>query len=181
MAEMLEHSPPFPLIIDHVYDGDSITTEGEEGIVLSLRPHDRVRRIHLLMPVPDLQKVIEALDNEFPMLEWLYIRPLAKQNTGLILPKSFRAPHLRHLKLSNFAFTIGSPLLTTAVGLVTLSLDWISPSVYFPPNDLIQRLSQMPQLETLGIAFHSPVLNRDVKRELLRRPLTTHVTLPSLR
>jgi hypothetical protein len=99
----------------------------------------------------------------------------------LILPKSFRAPHLRHLKLWNFALPMGSPLLTTAVGLVTLSLVDISPSAYFHPNDLVHRLSQMPQLETLAITFHSPVPNRDVKRELLRRPLTTHVTLPNLR
>jgi len=178
---MLEHSPPLPLIIDHVYRSDLITAEDEEGIKLALQHHDRIRRICLLMPVPDLQKVIVALDNEFPMLEWLYIQPPAKVHTSLILPKSFRAPHLRYLKLSNFAFPIGSPLLSTAVGLVTFSLDWISPSVYFHPNELVHRLSQMPQLETLGITFHSPVPNCDVKRELLRRPLMTHFTLPNLR
>ncbi|KAH9955473.1 hypothetical protein BC827DRAFT_1271686 [Russula dissimulans] len=181
VAEMLEHSPPLPLIIDHVDHGDSITTVDEEGIMLALKNHDSVRRIRLVMPVPNLQKVIMTLDHEFPMLEWLYIRPPSKQNTSLTLPKSFRAPHLRHLKLSNFAFPIGSPSLTAAVGLVTLSLGWISPSVYFHPNDLVHRLSQMPHLETLGITFHSPVADCDVKRELLRRPLTTHITLPNLR
>jgi len=67
------------------------------------------------------------------------------------------------------------------MGLVTFSLDWISPSVYFPPNDLVRRLSQMPQLETLRITFHSPVPNHEVKRELSRRPLMTHITVPNLR
>jgi len=181
VAEMLEHSPPLPLIVDHVYHSNFFTTGDGEGIMLALRHHDRVRRIRLLMPVPNLQKVIVALDDEFPMLEWLSIRPPAKQKRGLVLPKSFRAPHLRHLKLSSFAFPIGSPSLSTSTGLVTLSLDWVSPSVYFQANDLLQRLSLMPQLETLGISFHSPVPNRDVKRELLRRPLTTHATLPNLR
>jgi len=181
VAEMLEHSPPLPLIIDHVYHSNLFTTGDEEGIMLALQHHHRVRSIRLLMPIPNLQKVSVALDNDFPMLEWLYIRPPAKRKRSLILPKSFRAPHLRHLNLSNFAFPIGSPLLTTAVGLISLSLDDVSSSVYFHPNDLIHRLSQMPQLETLGITFHSPVPNRDVKRELLRRPLTTPVTLSSLR
>jgi len=178
---MLEHSPPLPLIIDYVYTSKSVTTEAgdEEGIMLALRHHDRVRCIRLLMPVPNLQKFMVALDNEFPILEWLYMRPPAKQNT--ILPKSFRAPHLRHLKLSNFGFPIGSSLLTTALGLVTLSLDDFSPSVSFHPHDLLHWLSQMPQLETLGIAFHSPVPNRDVERKLMHRPLTTQITLPNLR
>src|SRR5712672_1845650 len=107
VARMLENSPPLPIIIDHVDHRDSITTGDGEGIILALRHHDRVRRIRLLMPVPNLQKVIVALDKEFSMLEWLYIRPPAKQSTSLILPGSFRAPHLRHLKLSNFVFPIG--------------------------------------------------------------------------
>jgi len=183
VAEMLEHSPPLPLVIDHIHYHNSVTIEDEEGIMLALRHHDRVRRVGLLMPVPNLQKVIAAvaLNNEFPMLEWLYLRPPAKQVLSLIFPKSFRAPRLRRLKLSNFAFPIGSQLLTTSVGLVTLSLEDISPSVYLHPDELVHRLSQMPQLETLSITFHSPVANRDVKRELLRRTPQTHVTLPNLR
>jgi len=76
-----------------------------------------------------------------------------------MLPKSLRTPlaHLLHLALLNFAFPIGSPLLVGSINLATLSLDWISLSAYFPSNDLIQRLAQMPQLETLSISFHSPV------------------------
>jgi hypothetical protein len=55
------------------------------------------------------------------------------------------------------------------------------PICLFPPNDLIQRLSLMPQLEILGIAFLASVPNRDVERHLLFTSMTTHVTLPSLR
>ncbi|KAI0270354.1 hypothetical protein BGY98DRAFT_937428 [Russula aff. rugulosa BPL654] len=39
----------------------------------------------------------------------------------------------------------------------------------------------MPQLENLVIYFHFPVPNRDVERQLMRTPIMTHVTLPSLR
>ena len=61
MAEILEHSPPLPLIINHVEDSDFVTTEDEEGIILALKHRDRVRRIRLDIPVPNLQKVIMEL------------------------------------------------------------------------------------------------------------------------
>ncbi|KAH9981815.1 hypothetical protein BJV74DRAFT_952846 [Russula compacta] len=46
--------------------------------------------------------------------------------------------------------------LTTASGLVSLALGDIHASAYFHPNDLLQLLSLMPQLELLGIAFSFP-------------------------
>ncbi|KAH9955498.1 hypothetical protein BC827DRAFT_873403 [Russula dissimulans] len=183
VAEMLEHSPPLPLIIYYVYNGDSMTTEleGQEGILLALKDRDRVRRICLNMPVPNLQSLTMALEGEFPILEYLCLGPMTKQNTSLMFPGSFRAPRLHHLVLRSYAFPIGSPFLTTAMSLVTLSLQWIPPSDYFRPNELLQRLSLMPQLETLGIFFRSPVRNLDVKRELLIMPCMPRVTLPNLR
>ena len=66
------------------------------------------------------------------------------------------------------------------MGLVTLALQGIPPSAYFRPNDLLQRLSFMPQLETLVITFSSPI-PRDVARQLLDTSIMTHVTLPNLR
>jgi len=181
VEKMLKHSPPLPLIIDHIDHRNFITTKDEKGIMLALRYHHRVRHIRLQMPVLNLQKVLVALDKKFHILESLYIRPPVKQTMSLTLPKSFRAPQLRHLKLSNFPFPIGSPLLTSAIGLVTLSIDDTSPFVYYHPNDLFRQLSQMPQLESLGIAFHYPSPNWEVERALLRWPVTTHVTLPNLR
>jgi hypothetical protein len=44
-----------------------------------------------------------------------------------------------------FALPIGSRLLTTAVGLVTLHLVMVHPSTYFHPNTLLQ-----------WISFHAP-------------------------
>ena len=180
VADMLAHSPPLPLIID--YRARDITAEDEEeGIILALQHRNRVRRIRLRIPIPSLQKVLLAIDDEFPILEHIYIVPLAKHDMRLILPKTFQAPHLRRLLLSNFAIPIRSPLLTTTVGLVALSLEWIHPSAYFRPNDLLQRLSLMPQLELLAIGFHSPVPNREVEIQLLDTPTMTHITLPNLR
>jgi hypothetical protein len=182
VANMLEHSPPLPLIIDHFgLDDHNITADEEEEIMLALQHRDRVRRIRLDASVPNLQKLILAMDEEFPMLESVVLMPPDKHHTALILPTTFRAPLLRRLILVNFAFPIGSSLLTTGVGLVTLFLDYIFPSVYFRPNYLLQRLSLMPQLEILGISFHSPVSNREITRQLWHTPVREHVTLPNLR
>ena len=181
VAQMLAHSPPLPIVIDYI-DRYRNTLSKEEEILLALKQRDRVRRIRLEVPLPNLQKIIVAIDEEFPMLEYMVIGPLLEDDsTVFILPETFRAPRLRHLALGFFFFPIGSRLLTTAVGLTLLSLVVGHPSSYFQPNILLQWLSLMPQLETLVIAFHFIVTNHDVEKHLMNKPTTTHVALPNLR
>jgi hypothetical protein len=179
---MLANSPPLPLVIDHILkDPDhDITTEDEEGILLALQHRHRVRRIRLEMPVPNLQRLVTAMVEEFPMLEFLYITAPTEHNASLVLSQTFQAPHLRHLVLDNVICPITSPLLMPTAGLTTLSLMEIRPSANLRPHDLLQRLALMPQLETLGIDFHCPVPSRDIERQLRRMPIV-HVTLPNLR
>jgi len=184
VADMLATSPHpshLPLIIDHLDEKHDITAELEEGILHALQHCNRVRRIRLRMSVPNLQKFVVAIDNDFPLLEYLYIVPMAKDNTSITLPGKFQAPRLRHLILENFSLPIGSPLLTGAIGLVTLSLNNIPPSSYFQPDDLIHRVSLMPQLETLGLYFSRPTLTLDIERLPLDMPIVTHISLPNLR
>lgn len=178
---MLLHSPPLPLVIDHIIKDREITSADEDRILLALQQRDRVRRIRLLMPIRILKKLITVMDKEFPMLEYLYMSPPTKEDSSLTLPGTFRAPRLRHLLLRSFAISMTSPLLTTSVALITLSLEEISTSTYFRPNDLLERLSCMPQLETLGISFHSPIPSNDAGKQLLKMPITTSVSLPNLR
>jgi hypothetical protein len=179
---MLAKSPPLPLIIGHNHPDHDLTAEDEEGIMLALQHRDRVRRIRLEMPVASLQKVIPAIDDEFPVLEFLDIGPSARHNTStrLTLSSTFEAPQLRYLRLRHLASPIGSRLIATAVGLVDLLLRWIHPSTYPHPNRLLQPLSLLPQLEKLEIGFFSPVPNRDLERQLLNTPIITYVTLPNL-
>ena len=146
---MLAHSPPLPLIIDYIGEDDDIAAKHEEEILLALEHRNRVRRIRLRMPVPNLQKLILAIDEEYPMLEYLILAPSPEDNTTLIIPTTLQAPHLRHLELFNFSLPRGSRLLTTAVGLVSLCLAMVHPSTYIQPNVLLQWLSSMTQLETL--------------------------------
>jgi hypothetical protein len=128
---MLAHSPHLPLIIDAVDNFRDISAEDEERITFVLQRSDRMRCIRFRMPVPNLQKLIFAMDKEFPILEYLYIAPLTKHDTTIVLPQTFQAPQLRQLILINFATPIGSPLIVTTLGLITLALDYIHPSAYF--------------------------------------------------
>jgi hypothetical protein len=175
--DMLAYSPPLPLTI--FYDRET-TEEDEEGILLALRHSDRVHYICLGLPSTKLRKIITTMDEQFPILERLYIGSLAEGDTSLVLPRTFQAPNLRHLALTLVALPIGSPLLTTT-GLVTLALADIPLSAYFPPSYLLTQLSLMPQLEVLGIGFYSPLPNRDVERQVLDTPIMMHITLPNLR
>ena len=181
VADMLTHSSPLPLAIDYSEKGHDISAEDEEGSILALRQRDRVRRVRLYLPVRDLQKLIVAMDDEYPILEYLIIvRSFKDTDTSLIFPETLQAPHLRHLTLRGFALPIGSRLLTTAVGLVTLYLVMVHPSTYFHPNTLLQWISSMPQLETLVVGFSKPVPGHDVGSQLTHTPITTLVTLPNL-
>ena len=179
---MLSHSPPLPLVIDFFHDHWDITSEDEEGIILALEQHHRVCRVRFMMPIPKLQKLIMAINEEYPVLEYLImVPPMGNTSSALMLPRRFQAPHLRYLSLIGFALPIGSRLLTTSVGLVMLCLYMKHPSAYFQPNILLQWISLMPQLEMLVIAFIFPVPNHDVKRQLMDTRITTHATLPNLR
>jgi hypothetical protein len=176
---MLAHSPPLPLVID--YEDTDITAEDEEAIILALAQRDRVRRIRLGIRVLQLQKLIMAIDGEYPILEYLILwDPSEDKRTVLILPETLEAPHLRHVAI-DCSIPIRFRLLTTAVGLVTLHLALFHPSTYFQPTVLVQSLSLMPQLEMLLIFFCFSIPNRDVERQLMRTPIMTHVTLPNLR
>jgi hypothetical protein len=177
---MLAHSPPLPLTVFY-YDGyRRMTVEDEEGALLALSHRDRVHRIALRMPAPRLGRFIAALDGQFPILERLDIHSLTEE---VELPQTFQAPNLHHFDLWFTALPTRSPLLTVTStgGLVHLWLGGIPRSAYFPPNYILAGLSRMPQLETLGIEFHSPLPNHDVIRLLLDTPIMTHVTLPNLR
>ena len=182
VANMLANSPPLPLLIDYrVREEDDITAEDEEGAILALRQYDHVRRIRLVMPVESLQKLVVAMDEEYPILEYLITgHPGEDETTILIFPETLQAPRLHHLVLGDFSLPIGSRLLTTAVSLVTLCLYMDYPSSYFHPNTLLQWLSFMPKLETLLIAFYFTVPDQDVEGQLTHMPAMTTVTLPNL-
>ena len=179
VADMLAHSPPLPLVVGYFRNDRELTTEDEEGIILAFKQHDHVR---LGNAVTTMQKLFVAMDEEYSILESLYIAlPTEDNSTILRFPETLQAPHLRGLSLQSFTLPIESRLLTTAVDLVTLYLVMVHPSTYFHSNTLIQCISLMPQLEMLDIYFKFSTPNRDVERHPTHTPIFAPVTLSNLR
>jgi hypothetical protein len=173
---MLAHSPPLPLAIAYRdLDRWRMTAEDESGILLALSYRDRVHHISFWM-LPNVGKFVAAMDDQFPILEHMYIYSW----TEVVLPITFRAPNLRHLRLWSAFIPIGSPwaLLTNTASLVTLELLNIPRSASFPPSYILTPLSVMVQLERLSIGFHDFPQNSDVEGQSHQTPDT--ITLPNL-
>jgi len=181
VVEMLAHSPPLPLIISYLDGSRHTSREDKVAILIALQHRDRVRRIGLRMQASKLPKFIKVMDGQFPVLERLFIWPGTEDNTNLVLPTTFQAPHLGQLSLYCAALPVGSPLLTTTDSLSSLEL-WDMPlPAYFHPSYLVARLPFMPQLENLTLGFKSPIPTRNIERLPLKTLIGTPITLPNLR
>ena len=185
VADMLAH-PPFlelrlPLVIEYIHKGpdDQIPMKYKQQITLALQHRGRVRRIRLHAPYSGT--VFGALDGEFPILECLYLKIPNARYMNWEPPRTFRAPCLRQVVLSNIICPLQSLLLAPAAGLVTLSLTEIGELDKFSPNDLLQRLSLMPRLETLRIGFALFSSSPAGEMQMMRLPIRTYVELPYLR
>src|SRR5712691_3096751 len=78
LAAILAHSPPIPLIIDYI--ANRITAKEQDRIILALQHRDRVRRIRLKAPLSSLYRISSAFDQEFPVLDYLYIEAITEEN-----------------------------------------------------------------------------------------------------
>jgi len=90
----------------------------------------------------------------------------------LKLPKSFRAPHLRHLFL-------GSSFIIPKRNPVSHPCSLVPVPVYVHPNVLLEWLPLMPQLEALAISIYYQ--GRSIERLWADTPTVTRVTIPNLR
>ena len=91
VAEMLTNPPPLPLTINYFDEICKLTMEDEGGILFALQHHHQICCVCLCIPVSILQKVILAIDREFPILECLIIKSLAGDKS-MTLPETFQAP-----------------------------------------------------------------------------------------
>ena len=174
MVNTLDHLPLMPLLVHYYYSHHSAPTvleQDESWIYHTLRLHGRIRHVKLSLPPSTLHKALTLMDENFTILEHLFLSGLFSPDNGhrlhLTLPKGFLAPNLRHLTL----FGIGLPkrlrVLTSTVSLVTLSLSTIQTSTYFRPRLLVARLRSLPLLEELIIGFSIPIPRPSTERELL--------------
>ncbi|KAI9435926.1 hypothetical protein H4582DRAFT_2161393 [Lactarius indigo] len=181
VVETLTHLPPLPFVIDYQGETGTIGAKDELGMSQALQLRDRVRRVMLSIPPAGLQKLFILIDGSYPILEHLCLSPTAQEaDAGLILPKSFMAPNLRHLNLLGIGIPTKLPLLSSTTSLVTLTLTNIQSSGYFLPEHLVARLRFLPQLEEMAICFSVPIPRPSAEGELWNGP-ETPVTLPILK
>jgi hypothetical protein len=205
---MLDHSPPFPLIL--YYPGKreapaTMSDEDKRGAIFALRQRERVRRVHIAGFASSMHDLVEAMDGEYPTLKRLIVRSQAEPNTNLNLtrnrnrnrrppnnaatvrlPAKLRAPVMRRLVLSNVALpgSSSSQLLSSSgadmdtLGLIDFPAS--SPSE-FDPAHLTAQLATLSRLERLTIYFGAAVPNREVWRMLQGQGATTRIVLPRLR
>jgi len=123
------------------------------------------------------------MNEPFPILEYLSLSstPMPKKDTKLlVLPQTFLALNLRQLTSHSTFLSKGLPLLTSSVSIVTLEFADIQTPGYFPPEDLVIQLENVPQLEELCVGFSIPTSHPHAEGELLRPPIPL-TTVPALR
>ncbi len=154
-AIMLKHLPPFPILID--YRAASWTQKEVNLALAVIRHRSRMRGIALRIPYTDTAKLLGALSHPFPELESLEICTNSPYDHGreLVLPATFlscSAPSLRRLTLlREVAPRCLSPLLSSATGLVELSLTLRTMYSSPPEASLLTNLQRMSCLRHLEL------------------------------
>ena len=152
---MLKRLHPFPILVD--YRAACWTVREENLALAAISNRSRVRGIALRTPYMDMVKLYRALSHPFPELESLEIFPnFPRDHEWLIIPANFLSgsiPCLRRLTLRKVAPGCLSPLLSSATGLVELTLslhtEWGSP----PEASLLSNLRRMSRLRRLELTL----------------------------
>ena len=162
------------------------TTESSDNVIRALQYPDRVVSISIDTWRMDHWELLIALDKPFPALETftLLVALSGSPDTSfhtIFFPGSFVSPRLHTLYLENVdIFEVPSLLTSAATTLVSLRIEQIEACSYFPPDELVECISSMPQLEKLSIGFLSCYLLPDTEREFWDTQITRTV-LSSLR
>ncbi|KAF8257412.1 hypothetical protein EI94DRAFT_1314261 [Lactarius quietus] len=133
-VDTLDHLPSLPLFIDYRGTATTISQQDELAIRHALLYWDRVRHIDLHLPPSILHKILMLMDESFSMLEYLSVSLSTKEDTSLVLPRTFLAPNLRHLTLHGIDLPERLRLLSSTISLVRLDLTNIRASGYFPQD-----------------------------------------------
>ncbi|KAH8995379.1 hypothetical protein EDB92DRAFT_199557 [Lactarius akahatsu] len=177
-APVLNSLPPFPILIDYYPETGTWTKEDESLALAAVSDRSRVREIALQRQCPEMAGLFKALSHPFPKLESLEIGP-AYCDHETLLPAGFlsgSALSLRRLSLRILLLTRFSPLLSSATGLVELTLTLkiaytVLPEAWFIAS--LQRMSHLRRLELnlnyyTGIRFYElpelPARTGDVVR-----------------
>ena len=153
-ATLLRHLPPFPILVCC----NSLSWTDEE-VTLTLAAIMHCSRVHgITLQISDMHmaKFLEALCHPFPKLESLDICHWHMYHRELILPATFlsgSAPCLRRLPLEDVVSNCISFLLSSATGLVELSLNIEYSSL--PESSLLMNLWCMSCLRRLELNMNN--------------------------
>ena len=192
-ARLLRNLPPFPILVDYRL---TRWTKAEVNLLLAALEHrGRVRGISLGSRIYKYwTNVLEVLGRHFPELESFEIGSGGCPHRGpddMELPETFllgSASRLRRLNLQDAEPRYLSALLSTATGLVDLSLTIKIPLSPLTEESLIQsliaNLQRMPCLRRLELGVSYPLfyqaLMGDGHTPLLPSPTGDIVPLPNL-
>ena len=101
---MLGHLPSIPLFINYWDTPVTITQLDELEIHHAPLLHDCIHHIDLYLPSSILHKFLELMDEPFSMLEHLSLLSTTKEDTNVVLLKTFLAPNIHHLTCSALIF-----------------------------------------------------------------------------
>jgi hypothetical protein len=174
VRETLHVWPPLPIVIRH-------GCHPTDNIVAALKHTDRVCEIRLWpVPISEWDNVLVALQHPFPELTDLKIQ--SEDEAAPVVPDSFLggfAPRLRSLRFERIPFPGLPRLLSSATGLVKISLHKIPHAGYISPEAMVNCLSTLSQLAELELSFMSPP--SCFNRESRHPPPLTRSVLPALR
>jgi hypothetical protein len=177
VREMLDVWPPLPIIVVHHF---ARRKSSGDNIIAALERNDRVCQITLKLD-PQWEKVMDAMQEPFPALTHLDLKPSSDIEMAPVVPDSFMggsAPRLQNLQLERVPIPGLPKLLLSATDLVHLSLLRIPHSGYISPKAIVTCLSTLPRLERLYLGFESP--RSRPNRESRRLPPPTRSVLPAL-
>ena len=175
----LDSWPTLPLVISY----DSRWSKHiPRNVKDALRRPDRLCKIDLNVKSSMTGPIVKAIQKPCQVLKGIRITVNDAHGPSILVRNGFlggSAPHLREIRLDGIAFPfpeIRQALLSTN-NLVVLHLSKIPNDVYFSPEDLVNGISTLVQLERLTVGFYSPDSRPTPS---MTRPRHQRASLPSL-
>ena len=180
-AELIDIWPPFPIIV-RIARNLSKPKDYDSRIKAAIVHRNRVREIDIFLGDPQSERLVSAMREPYRALIHLRAYASASQHGwDRVLPDEFlggSAPSLRHLYLCSILFPELPKLLTSATGLVDLTL--LDCRWYIPPDTLFTCLAVLVNLKSFVIEFSTSILHPDPEHRFSQPLPPTRIVLPAL-
>ena len=147
--------PAFPIVINYPL---CLPRYAEDDVIVALKHLNRVCKVSFTVTGSQLGTIAALMEEPFPVLRYVRISPLSKDEDMPALPAEFlggSAPRLETFSLDRIPFPALPTLLLSASGLTTLCLKNIPSNGYISPEALVTCLATLSRLKILGFGFQS--------------------------